>query len=55
LTNKPRLIKLQAPDDLWKASKIQAVEECKDLEDIIVEALKEYLRKKKKVKGINKK
>jgi hypothetical protein len=43
------------PDDLWKASKILAVEERKDLRDIIVEALKEYLRKKKKVEGVNKK
>ena len=43
------------PDDLWKASKILAVEERKDLKDIIVEALKEYLRKKKKVEGVNRK
>jgi hypothetical protein len=51
LTNKPRLIKLLAPDGLWKASKIEAVEERKDLRDIIVKALKEYLRKKKKYGG----
>jgi hypothetical protein len=43
------------PDDLWKAAKILAVEERKDLKDIIVEALKEYLRKKKKVGGVKKK
>lgn len=43
------------PDDLWKAAKILAVEERKDLRDIIVEALKEYLRKKRKVEGVNKK
>ena len=43
------------PDDLWKAAKILAVEERKDLRDIIIEALKECLRKKKKVEGVNKK
>lgn len=39
------------PDDLWKASKILAVEESKDLRDIIIEALQEYLKKKKKHEG----
>jgi hypothetical protein len=43
------------PDDLWKTAKIRAVEEHKDLRDIIIEALKEYLGKKKKVEGVNKK
>jgi predicted transcriptional regulator len=46
---------VEIPDDLWKAAKILAVEERKDLKDIIVEALKEYLRKKKKAEGVNKK
>ena len=55
MTNKPRLIKLQAPDGLWEATRIVAVEERQDLKDIIVEALKEYLRKKKKVERVNKK
>ena len=38
------------PDDLWKASKILAVEEGKDLRDIIIDALQDYLSKKGKVK-----
>jgi hypothetical protein len=46
---------LRAPDDLREPAQILAVEERKDLKDIIVEALKEYLRKKKKVEGVNKK
>jgi hypothetical protein len=36
------------PDNLWKAAKILAVEENKDLRDVIVEALEEYLKKKGK-------
>jgi len=39
------------PDDLWKASKILAVEESKDLRDVIIEALQEHLRKKGKAKN----
>ena len=39
------------PDDLWKAAKILAVEESKDLRDIIIEALQEHLGKKAKVRG----
>lgn len=38
------------PDDLWKAAKILAVEENKDLRDVIVEALQEHLGKKTKAK-----
>lgn len=39
------------PDDLWKSAKILAVEESKDLRDIIIEALQEHLSKKVKVKN----
>ena len=39
------------PDDLWKASKILAVEESKDLRDVIIEALQEHLSKKGKIKN----
>jgi predicted transcriptional regulator len=38
---------LDIPDDLWKAAKHLAVEEHKDLRDIIIEALKDHLKKKK--------
>jgi len=36
------------PDNLWKAAKILAVEENKDLRDVIVEALEEHLNRKEK-------
>ena len=39
------------PDDLWKAAKIMAVQETKDLRDVIIEALQEHLSKKGKVKN----
>ena len=39
------------PDDLWKAAKILAVEENKDLRDVIIEALQEHLGKKAKAKN----
>ncbi len=38
------------PDDLWKAAKILAVEESKDLRDVIIEALRDHLSKKAKGK-----
>jgi len=38
------------PDALWKAAKILAVEESKDLRDVIVEALQQHLSKKAKVR-----
>jgi hypothetical protein len=38
------------PDDIWKAAKILAVEESKDLRDVIIEALQEHLGKKAKAK-----
>ena len=38
------------PDDLWKAAKILAVEENKDLRDVIIEALQEHLGKKAKAR-----
>jgi hypothetical protein len=36
------------PDNLWKTAKILGVEESKDLQDVIVKALEEYLKKKGK-------
>jgi len=36
------------PDDLWKAAKILAIEENKDLRTVIVEALQEHVSKKAK-------
>ena len=38
------------PDALWKAAKILAVEESKDLRDVIVEALQQHLSKKAKAR-----
>ena len=38
------------PDDLWKAAKILAVEESKDLRDVIIEDFQEHLGKKSKAK-----
>ncbi len=42
---------VEIPDNLWKAAKIMAVEETKDLKTIIIEALEEYLKSKKKKEG----
>jgi hypothetical protein len=39
------------PDDLWKTAKILAVEEDKDLRNVIIEALQEHLSKKGKAKN----
>ena len=46
---------IDIPDELWKAAKILAVEETKDLRDVIIEALEEHLDKKAKDKETKKK
>jgi len=38
------------PDDLWKTAKHLAVEENTDLRNVIIEALREYLKKKGVIK-----
>ena len=46
---------IDIPDELWKAAKILAVEETKDLRDVIIEALEEHLDKKTKDRGTKRK
>jgi len=41
---------VEIPDDLWKAAKHLAVEENTDLRNVIIEALREYLKKKGVIK-----
>ena len=36
---------LRLPDDLWKAARIKAIEQGLDAQDIVAEALRQYLRK----------
>jgi len=47
LTEKPKMAKtsLNLPEDLWKAAKIRAIELDVDLQDLLAEALRDYLRK----------
>jgi predicted DNA binding CopG/RHH family protein len=39
---------LSLPDRLWKAAKIRSVEEGRDFQDLVSEALEDYLRKQRK-------
>ncbi len=39
---------IQIPENLWKAAKFRAVEEKKNLQDVIADALRVYLRVAKK-------
>jgi hypothetical protein len=39
---------MEIPEDLWRAAKIRAMDEKKNFQDIVAEALREYLRKQKK-------
>lgn len=39
---------LNLPERLWKAGKIRSVQEGRDFQDLIAEALEDYLRKVKK-------
>jgi hypothetical protein len=37
---------LQLPEAIWKSVKIRAVEEGRNVQELVAEALKDYLRKK---------
>lgn len=39
---------VQLPEDLWKQAKFRAVEDMTNLQDVIAEALREYLKRPKK-------
>jgi hypothetical protein len=39
---------IEIPTELWRAAKIRAMDEGKNFQDVVAEALKEYLRKPKK-------
>jgi hypothetical protein len=39
---------LSLPEDLWRAAKIRAVNEKRNLQDLIADALREYLKTKGK-------
>lgn len=38
---------IEIPEELWKAAKFRAVEEKKNLQDVIADALRVYLKAKK--------
>jgi hypothetical protein len=40
---------IQLPEDLWKAAKFLAVEERTNFQDVVAAALREYLKRKKRI------
>lgn len=41
---------LALPGDLWRAAKIRAIQEDRNLQDVVAEALRQYLKSKRKEK-----
>ena len=39
---------IEIPEDIWRAAKIRAMDEKKNFQDIVAEALREFLKKPKK-------
>ena len=39
---------IEIPEDVWRAGKIRAMDDKKNLQDIVTEALREYLKSRKK-------
>jgi hypothetical protein len=39
---------IEIPEELWRAAKIRAVEQRKNFQDVVAEALREFLKKPKK-------
>jgi hypothetical protein len=41
---------IDMPEDLWKAAKIRALEEDRNLAELVAEAVRDFLRRKKETK-----
>lgn len=39
---------IEIPEDVWRAAKIRAMDEKRNFQDVVTEALREYLKKQKK-------
>jgi hypothetical protein len=39
---------IEIPEELWRAAKIRAMDEKKNFQDIVAEALREFLKRSKK-------
>jgi hypothetical protein len=42
---------IEVPEDIWRAAKIRAMDEKRNFQDVVAEALREYLKKSKKGGG----
>ncbi len=42
---------IEIPEEVWRAAKIRAMDEKKNFQDIVAEALREFLRKPRKGGG----
>ena len=42
---------IEIPEDVWRAAKIRAMDEKKNFQDIVAEALREFLKRSKKGGG----
>lgn len=42
---------IEIPEDVWRAAKIRALDERKNFQDIVAEALREFLKRPKKGGG----
>jgi hypothetical protein len=46
---------LEIPEDLWRAAKIRAMDERRNLQDLVAEALREFMAKPRKREKKNEK
>jgi len=42
---------IEIPEEVWRAAKIRAMDEKRNFQDVVAEALREYLKKSKKGGG----
>jgi hypothetical protein len=42
---------IEIPEDVWRAAKIRAMDEKKNFQDVVADALRDYLKKQKKGGG----
>lgn len=44
---------VEIPEDIWRAAKIRALDDRKNFQEIVAEALREFLKRAKKGGGID--
>lgn len=53
MATQPKVVKtsLRLPADVWRAAKVQALDERRDFQDVVADALRAYVRARRRKEG----